>query len=956
MRIALSALLLALGFFGASAAESDFLSNVRQLTFEGKSGEGYFSPDGKNLIFQSVREPGNPFYQIYLLDLETGDTHRVSPGAGKTTCSFFRPGSDEVLFASTHLDPDTKHKQDEEIAFLASGKTRRYSWDYDPAMDIFSAKRDGSNLRRLTDAAGYDAEAAYSPDGKQIVFTSLRSAFETASPADKARYEKDPAYFADIYLMNADGSGQKRLTTSPGYDGGPFFMPDGKRIVWRRFDTNGVIADVFTMNLDGGDVRQVTRFESMSWAPYPHPSGKYFIFTSNKHGFENFELFIVDAEGRGQPVRVTFTDDFDGLPVFSPDGQKLCWTSQRKGKPSQLFLAEWNHSAALNALGSVSERHERGRAPATNATSTLSPDIRAEDARQYVEYLASDNLEGRKTGEPGAAKAAEYIAHQLTAFGIPPLQHNGAGTNAYFEAYDFPAGVLLKTNGTTLTVKSAGSEHSFGVNEQFRPLAFSSNGDAEGAVVFAGYGLSVPGGEGQAYNSYDGLNLTNKIALLLRYVPENVDPKRRSDLNRYAALRYKAMIAREHGAKAILIVEGPNSPKPGQLLSLGGDGTLAGSEILALSVSLEVAEKLLAPSGRNLKDLQTALDSENPHAEKSFEVQNVTVHVTVNLEHQRKSDRNVIGVVSGMSGEFVMVGAHFDHLGHGDGADSRQTSDEQGQIHHGADDNASGVSAVLELASAWAKAQKPKRGILFAFWSGEEMGLLGSSYFVEHSPLPLTNIVAYLNFDMVGRVATNRVIIQGAGSSSYWKKEIERRNIPAGFDIVLQDDPYLPSDSTAFYPKGIPILAFFTGSHDDYHRPSDTADKLNYPGIERVTKLANSILRDLASAETRPDYLKVDRTSAPGNRDALRVYLGTVPDYATEVKGVKLSGVRGGSPAEKGGLKGGDIITEFAGQKIANIYDYTYALDAAKIGQPLKIVVNRDGRDVEVTVTPEARK
>src|SRR2546422_802365 len=232
----------------AASGEAQFLSEVRQLIFEGKrSGEGYFSTDGRSLIFQSERDSDNPFYQIYLLDFETGDTHRVSPGIGKTTCAFFRPGTDEVLFASTHHDPETRSKMQAELGFRASGQQRRYSWDYDDQMEIWSARRDGSNLKRLTNAKGYDAEASYSPDG------------------------------------------------------------------------------------------QLSDFGCMSWAPYFHPSGAYVVFTANKVGFDNFELFLVDAAGLREPARVTFTEGFDGLPVFSPDGQKLCWTSSRTSdKKSQL--------------------------------------------------------------------------------------------------------------------------------------------------------------------------------------------------------------------------------------------------------------------------------------------------------------------------------------------------------------------------------------------------------------------------------------------------------------------------------------------------------------------------------------------------------------------------------------------------------------------------------------------
>src|SRR5436190_16444305 len=277
----------------AAQDESAFLKNVRQLTFEGKrSGEGYFSPDGKWLIFQSEREPDNPFDQIFIMDLESGNTHRVSPGVGKTTCGFFRPNSDEVLFASTHLDPKAKAKQKAELEFRASGKERRYAWDYDEQMDIFSCRRDGTGVKRLTDARGYDAEAAYSPDGTKIAFCSLRNA-----PAGVT----DPSVYGEIYIMNADGSDQRRLTSSPGYDGGPFFSPDGQRIIWRRFDEKGVTADVYTMKLDGSDVHRLTDFGAMSWAPYYHPSRKYVIFTSNKLGFSNFELYLVGAEGGSEP-------------------------------------------------------------------------------------------------------------------------------------------------------------------------------------------------------------------------------------------------------------------------------------------------------------------------------------------------------------------------------------------------------------------------------------------------------------------------------------------------------------------------------------------------------------------------------------------------------------------------------------------------------------------------------
>lgn len=339
--------------------ERELLSRVRRLTVEGRrAGEGYWSPNGQRLVFQSEREPGNPFYQIYALDFGSGDTTRISPGYGKTTCAFFRPGTDQILFASTHHDPRSKALQQEELDFRASGKERRYSWDYDPEFEIYAYAEKTRAYTRLTSARGYDAEASYSPDGQWIAFSSMRDAYDRAlSPAEQKQLEVDPSFFAEIYIMRADGRAQQRLTTVNGYDGGPFFSPDGTRIVWRRFDEHGLIANVWTMRLDGTDQRQVTDFGSMSWAPYIHPSGEYLLFASNKLGFENFEVFMVDVAGTKEPVRVTYADGFDGLPVPSPDGRRLAWTSTRGGgSAGQLYLADWNHEAALAAVRAAPEK------------------------------------------------------------------------------------------------------------------------------------------------------------------------------------------------------------------------------------------------------------------------------------------------------------------------------------------------------------------------------------------------------------------------------------------------------------------------------------------------------------------------------------------------------------------------------------------------------------------------
>ena len=952
-------------------AESRFLSNIRQLTYDGKrAGEGYFSEDGNALIFQSEREPDNPFYQIYLLNLLTGDTHRVSTGIGKTTCAFFRPGTDEVLYASTHHDAFAKAKQEEELQFRASGQERRYSWDYDEAMDIFSANRDGSNLKQLTDAPGYDAEASYSPDGKRIVFCSLRDAYpkDQLSSKDLKQLEVDPAYFGEIYIMNADGSDQTRLTDAPGYDGGPFFTPDGRHIVWRHFTPDGSQADIYTMQIDGSNVRRLTDFKSMSWAPYFHPSGAYVIFASNKLGFSNFELYLVDSRGRHEPVRVTSTDGFDGLPVFSPDGNRLCWTSNRNSQGvSQLYIAEWNHQAALEAV------LEAFGAPSVNTpipqvrhrlAFSIQPGLTGIGIQHHIEILASDKLEGRMTGSKGAALAAKHIAAQFAHLNLNPIGDEAT----YFQEFEFTAGrrIIAEENRFHMTRQMHGAEQvmEFSVERDFQPLSFSRNGVVEGEVVFVGYGLTVPGELGEGYDAYAGLDVKDKIVVALRYVPEGVEPERRQQLNRYAGLRYKAMQAREQGAQAFLIVAGPNSPNAGKLIPLDFDSSLADSGIVAASISDTVANALFALSGKNLKDVQSGLDVENPHFLGQFPLPGVKVKIVVSVEKVKKTDQNVVALLPPPEltddTEYVIVGAHYDHIGHGE-IGSLARKGEEGQIHNGADDNASGTAVVLELAATLSEAyqkypEKFRRGIIFALWSGEELGLIGSTHFVNDPIIPLEKVAAYINFDMVGRLRENKLILQGVGSSSVWTKLIEKRNIPIGFNLTLQEDPYLPTDVTAFYPKEVPVLSFFTGGHEDYNRPTDDPETLNFNGIERISDFAHGIVLDLISADERPEYVRVERSqSEEGSRDTLRAYLGTIPDYTTEGTGVKLSGVRAEGPADKAGLKGGDVIVEFGGQQITNIYDYTYALDAVKIGEPIEVVVLREGKRVKLTVTPEAR-
>ncbi|NJO38451.1 MAG: hypothetical protein HC871_13655 [Rhizobiales bacterium] len=401
--------------------EAELLGGIRQLTFEGlRAGEGYFSADGSKLIFQSEREADNPFYQIYLMDLATGDTERVSPGIGKTTCAWLHPDGERLLFASTHLDPDAVAKQEEEFAEREKGG-RRYSWSFDEHYDIFEQRVDGAaEPVNLTDALGYDAEGSYSPDGREILFASNRHAYsEALSPEDQAQLEKDPSTFMDLYVMKADGSDVRRLTDTPGYDGGPFFSADGNTILWRRFAEDGHSAEIYTANRDGTGERRITSLGAMSWAPFFHPSGNYVIFATSVHGFANFELYLVDSKGEKEPLRVTSHEHFDSLPVFSPDGQRLVWASARTdNQKPQLFTADWNDEAARALLGlEETTAVLPGEVPPLPESGA---EISADDLRHHVEALASEAMEGRLTGSRASSSPPTMSPRRSSASASSP--------------------------------------------------------------------------------------------------------------------------------------------------------------------------------------------------------------------------------------------------------------------------------------------------------------------------------------------------------------------------------------------------------------------------------------------------------------------------------------------------------------------------------------------------------
>ena len=999
----------------AKAKQAVLLGDVRQLTFAGKrAGEGYFSADGSRMVFQSERESSNPFFQIYLMDRETGDVNRVSPGHGKTTCAWIHPQGDKVLYASTQYDPDAIQKQKSELEFRASGKERRYSWDYDPTYDIVEFDVKSGEYKQLTVAEGYDAEGSYSPDGNYICFASNRRAYSgDLTEKEKELFDLDPASAMDLYIMRSDGSEIKRLTDVVGYDGGPFFSPDGKQICWRRFAENGATAEIMLMNVDGSNQRAITHLQAMSWAPYFHPSGEYLIFATNRHGFANFELYMVDAAGNQEPVRVSYREGFDGLPVFTPDGNSLCWTSNGGSSQSQLFEAQWDHAAARKLLGLDTPSIPAAEKVAAESVRATAEGFQAADVGRPVDYLCRPELGGRLTGTEGEKRATAYVAAYLESLGLLPAGRDGS----FFHDFEFVSDVKLGAKNSL----TDGKEYT--VNEDYRPVFFSKEGVIEPTeIVCAGYGIVAPAGEGQEeYDSYVHLDVADKWVLVFRQMPQDISPERRQHLARFSGSRYKAMVARDRGAKGLIFVSGPNSQVRSRLIPLSMDGTLSGSSLAVISISDRLAKSWFEKSELDFKKIQSELDTGEPAM--GFPLEGTKLSAEIDIEPIKSRGRNVLALLPAgkePSLDMVIVGAHIDHLGNGAGGGSLAKDDEIGGVHRGADDNASGVASVLEMAqylSGQVKSGKlqMKRDVLFAAWSGEELGLRGSQAFADdfmglypqrvlaamshahgmappahsHSapaeedasagdgnphqsvshgtestsdphamtagPLNLSPMVSScLNLDMVGRLR-DKLVLQGIGSSPYWTGAIERRNAVVRLSLTLQEDCHLPTDASTFFLRGVPILSAFTGSHDEYHTPRDVPELLNYEGAAKVSRLMALITRDLVLSESVPEYQ--EQTAEPQMRANLTAYLGTVPDYAQgDIKGVKLSGVTKGAPAQMAGMKGGDVIVELAGKKIENIYDYTYAIEALKVGQETTAKVKRGDEILELKVVPSSRQ
>ncbi|MCX8010834.1 MAG: M20/M25/M40 family metallo-hydrolase [Ignavibacteria bacterium] len=566
-------------------------------------------------------------------------------------------------------------------------------------------------------------------------------------------------------------------------------------------------------------------------------------------------------------------------------------------------------------------------------------EIDKSDIKQHLQYLASDDLKGRGTGTQEIEVAAKYIAKQFERFGLEPL-----GDTSYFQYFQVTTGVELGKNNY-FKLMSRGYEFNLKLNEDYSPAGISQSGKVYGELVFAGYGIEA---NKLNYNDYKDIDVKDKIAVVLRYTPEGDKPT--GKFAEYSSLRYKCKTARDKGAKGVIFITGPNTYENDSFIKLTVEQMGGDAGLVVLSTTTQKAEELFGMYGLNLKSLQQKIDS--TLTPNSFEFDNVECSIGVELIPIKKWAMNVIGTIRNenakYSNQYLVIGAHYDHLGMG-GANSLSTS-KQPEIHNGADDNASGTSSIIEIAERFSKERKNlKRNIIFIAFSGEEMGLLGSANFVKNPKVPLENVVAMFNLDMVGRLdEKNSLTVYGTGTSPVWKTLLKTVDSLSSYNFKLNfiDDGYGPSDHSSFYSKNIPVLFFFTGTHKDYHRPSDDYDKINYEGMEKVCKYVYEIAYEIVQQEEKIAFTKTQGSEPrEGVGRGFRVYVGTIPDFSEQADGFKISGVGDGSPAEKAGLKAGDIIQSFGGKQIKNIYDFTYALQEHKPGDEVEVTIKR-GEDI----------
>jgi hypothetical protein len=587
--------------------------------------------------------------------------------------------------------------------------------------------------------------------------------------------------------------------------------------------------------------------------------------------------------------------------------------------------------------------------PTARPTAEVVSDLSAARYFEHVKFLSSDEMKGRGDGSPELDKAADYIASQFRTLGLRPMGDD----NTYFQKFQLTTGAVLgpknelQLNADKLKIK-----------EDFVPITFSDTATFDGALIFVGYGITAPE---LHYDDYEGISANGKIVVVLRHEPQESDPHspfEGTNFTRHASFVNKAINAKQHGARGIVFITDLNHEDE----QVGSATRTEETDDLGIPAVHAKRAPLLAlfkAAGKDVAAIQKKIDSDLKP--QSFDLSDSRVHISTDVVRTRKTVRNVLAGIPGsdpaMKNEWVVVGAHYDHLGLGDR--NSLAPSQIGQIHHGADDNASGTSGVLEIARLAAKNKSQwKRSVLLITFAGEELGLLGSSQFVNHPTVPLNNVIGMINMDMIGRINNDRLFVGGVGTSPNFKAWLEEFNQTAHLQLDYSDSGYGASDHMSFNSKKIPVLFFFSGLHTDYHKPTDTYDKINAAGAVKVLSLVYMMADRMASEPKRLEYTEVQqpKSASAGSGGGYGPYFGSVPDFRDDLKGVLFADVQNNSPAAKAGLKQGDLLVEFDGKPVQNLYDFTYALRSKKVGDIVPVVVKRNGQDVKVNVTMEARR
>ena len=591
---------------------------------------------------------------------------------------------------------------------------------------------------------------------------------------------------------------------------------------------------------------------------------------------------------------------------------------------------------------------------------SLQADPRRIDPNAYLEhvkFLASEDLEGRGNGSRGLESAAEYIAAQFREAGLEP----GGDAGTFFQRFEMTTGMSVEP-GNSVTLHSGRSAVRFDVGRDYEIVSTSGNQTSAAEtlpVVFAGYGISAPA---LHYDDYTGIDAAGKAVLVFTHEPQENDPRSAFEGQTntvHSTMMRKVEVARKNGAKAILVVDDTNHrPASDRFRRWLREPQAEDYGIPVFFLSRDLVQRALG-TRLNLETTSAGIDRD--FSPKSRLLSDVTVNALDRTTRVRRPVRNVIGTLKGsdptLQSEVIVVGAHYDHLGRSGRFSMSQNT--TGQIHHGADDNASGTAAIIEMAKAAVEARKEfRRSIVFMTFAGEEHGLLGSSHYVNHPTVPLDRTIAMINLDMVGR-AGGRIMVDGLANSPSVEGDLTAAESASSLKLrALRGGPGAgASDDATFLLRRIPSINFFSGFHSDYHRPGDTWDKIDAAGGAGVADLALALVRQLANRAERPPFVEtVQQEQDPhssGNVGAVSgygPYFGSVPDFANEGQGVKFAEVRTGSPAAKAGLRGGDVMIAFGGMPIKTLYDFTFALREKKPGDRVDVVVVRDGKEVKASV------